>query len=355
MRVGLTEQLAQTIVERSMVAIPYNINVMNAEGVIIASGDIKRVGQLHQGALKAIHLNGLFEVRHMTMADKPGVNVPIKYQDEIVGVIGISGEPDTVRSLGHVLKVIAELIIEQQYVIKNDLHANIEFENFLLEWCSTAREHYTEDFRRRAEERGVNLEAHRTAAVIELSQANPPPPETFASYIREGEYAFGYKGNILMLFQNTQGLDARLERIAGHFEAVLTIGIGEKTSDVANSVKKAQKAISIAKRCGLEKRLVYFRECIIFDMISNYPEQDTLREVVTNLERKFGSDELFQTLTAFFKYNGDVKLITEELHIHRNTLSYRLKKIEEFSGKDIKVFEDLFYLYVASMVSGLKA
>ncbi|WP_025082506.1 sugar diacid recognition domain-containing protein [Latilactobacillus fuchuensis] len=52
----IEQQLAQKIVARLQREIPYNINVMNKQGVIIASGEPTRVGQLHDGAVEAIRL-----------------------------------------------------------------------------------------------------------------------------------------------------------------------------------------------------------------------------------------------------------------------------------------------------------
>ncbi|GAK83569.1 sugar diacid utilization regulator SdaR [Vibrio ponticus] len=44
---------------------------------------------------------------------KPGINLPIIFQDKVIGVIGISGEPDAVHQYGELVKMTAELIIEQ--------------------------------------------------------------------------------------------------------------------------------------------------------------------------------------------------------------------------------------------------
>lgn len=46
----LTSELAQEMVERTMHILHQNINVMNADGVIIGSGERKRIGQKHDGA-----------------------------------------------------------------------------------------------------------------------------------------------------------------------------------------------------------------------------------------------------------------------------------------------------------------
>ena len=50
----LSVSLSQSIVDRMMKQIPYNINMMNEHGVIIASGDPNRIGSRHIGAVSAI-------------------------------------------------------------------------------------------------------------------------------------------------------------------------------------------------------------------------------------------------------------------------------------------------------------
>ncbi|MCF5929952.1 carbohydrate diacid regulon transcriptional regulator CdaR, partial [Xanthomonas perforans] len=47
----LDRTLAQSIVDRAMTIIDGNVNVMDHSGVIIASGEPARIGQLHEGAL----------------------------------------------------------------------------------------------------------------------------------------------------------------------------------------------------------------------------------------------------------------------------------------------------------------
>lgn len=48
----LSEKQAQEIVDKMMMDIPYNINIMNGKGVIIGSGKKERVGTIHQGQSK---------------------------------------------------------------------------------------------------------------------------------------------------------------------------------------------------------------------------------------------------------------------------------------------------------------
>ena len=48
---SIDSKIAQDIVNRVMKVIPYNVNIMNQEGVIIASGDRSRLNKIHRGAL----------------------------------------------------------------------------------------------------------------------------------------------------------------------------------------------------------------------------------------------------------------------------------------------------------------
>ena len=52
----------------------------------------------------------------------------------------------------------------------------------------------------------------------------------------------------------------------------------------------------------------------------------------------------------YFDMNGDKNKIATELHIHRNTLNYRLKKIEELTSLNFDNYIDLFQ-YLSSYIS----
>lgn len=84
---------ANKIVEKLMADIPYNINIMDERGKIIASGDSARIGERHRGAERAINERKNIEIYKDTSLEKKGTNEPIILNDHILGVVGISGEP----------------------------------------------------------------------------------------------------------------------------------------------------------------------------------------------------------------------------------------------------------------------
>ena len=58
----LSRTIAQKIVKEMMNVIPYNINVMNGNGVIIGSGEKNRIGHIHEGALDVIKQKQTVEI-----------------------------------------------------------------------------------------------------------------------------------------------------------------------------------------------------------------------------------------------------------------------------------------------------
>lgn len=70
----LSKAIALKIVLEMMNVIPYNINVVDENGIIIGSGDNERIGNIHEGAKKAIDSKHIIEVYEDNEKMKPGVN-----------------------------------------------------------------------------------------------------------------------------------------------------------------------------------------------------------------------------------------------------------------------------------------
>lgn len=343
MKYGLSDQMAENIAESIMEVVPYNINVMNSEGIIIASGDKSRIGRLHQGALKAIHKNDIFEVEQDSITDKMGVNIPFSFEDEIVGVIGISGAPEKVRAFGYITKVVAELMIKQQYTLNKNLRKQFVFESFLREWCDTPQSSYSDSFLRQAAEFGVNLSNLRICAILETKK---PKVDTVAAYLQQDEYAIRYKDSVLLILQDAPRLQARLEELKRQVPGIVAVGVGNRSQDLFLSNMQAQKCIFYKYKMGMAADVVFFEDCLSYDVVEQYGGKDLFELMLQKIEEHDESHDLIKTLLAYFDLNGDMGGIAKSLHIHRNTLSYRLQKIESIVGKSFKSSEGYFYYYI---------
>jgi len=100
----LTTELAQDIVRRTMSIINGNVNIMNSQGQIIGSGQQDRIGEIHEGAVLVLAQKRALEIDSAVASQlqgvRPGVNLPLHAEGKIIGVIGLTGDPKTLRQFG---------------------------------------------------------------------------------------------------------------------------------------------------------------------------------------------------------------------------------------------------------------
>ena len=62
-------------------------------------------------------------------------------------------------------------------------------------------------------------------------------------------------------------------------------------------------------------------------------------------------EETLTTINKFFENNLNVSETSRQLYVHRNTLVYRLEKIQKKTGLDVRVFDDALTFKIAMMVA----
>ena len=84
---------------------------------------------------------------------------------------------------------------------------------------------------------------------------------------------------------------------------------------------------------------------------SALPEQLYKRylEPVVEYDKYCGSDYM-DFINAYIKYDGHIKTISEKTYIHRNTVHYRIKKIEELLDCDLSRLDTKMYIMMAAAV-----
>ena len=98
---------------------------MNKKGYIIASGNKSRINTLHVGAVDAIKQRKTLPMdQQYGNHGQPGVNMPLKFKNEIIGVVGITGDPNKVTPLASLLKTAVELLLQQKQETRHSPCAN---------------------------------------------------------------------------------------------------------------------------------------------------------------------------------------------------------------------------------------
>ena len=90
--------------------------------------------------------------------------------------------------------------------------------------------------------------------------------------------------------------------------------------------------------------LIYSYDELKFFIHLLHDDKLELVSFMNNLDNTGGKLELIKTIQVYIEENGDISNIAKKLNIHRNTLSYRLEKIEKLTGKNPKKILDLFEL-----------
>lgn len=124
----IREATARQIVHRAMTIIKHSVNVMDEHGIIIASGDPHRLRQRHEGAVLALTENRIIEIDAASARQlrgvRPGINLPVVFDNRVVGVVGISGEPEQVRAYAELVRMAAEMILEQAALLEQNQWEN---------------------------------------------------------------------------------------------------------------------------------------------------------------------------------------------------------------------------------------
>ncbi|MCI8596990.1 MAG: PucR family transcriptional regulator [Lachnospiraceae bacterium] len=129
--------------------------------------------------------------------------------------------------------------------------------------------------------------------------------------------------------------------------------IVNQLKDVSKSFKEAKMAMDVGKVFYPEKTIVAYHTLGIGRLIYQLPLplcEMFLHEVFGNVSPDTFDEETLLTINKFFENNLNVSETARQLFIHRNTLVYRLEKLEKNTGLDIRIFEDALAFKIALMV-----
>jgi carbohydrate diacid regulator len=380
--------LAQEIVERTMKIIPFSVNVMDARGIIIASGKPERIGDLHAGAQLALAQKGTFEVDADAMPNLPGakrgINLPLIVRGEICGVVGISGEPEAVRQFGELVRVTAEMILEQAQLIGELQRERRYREEFVLQLVRRTGIS-SEGIEAWAARLGIDLRQSRAVSVLELCDERQRPdlalmdlqrvqaelatrrPEILTAVVSPHELVMIEAVDVSDP-QASQPAAARtgLEALYRMCEEILqnapilSMGISlPGVEGAAASYQAARKTAQVGRARNPQQRLFSYYDLSLPVLLASLEwgwQAEQLRRPLLQLEAfDRASGTLLKTLAVWYANNTHPVSTAKALHIHRNTLDYRLQKIGEATGLDLADTDDRLLLYVALQLRGHEA
>ena len=156
------------------------------------------------------------------------------------------------------------------------------------------------------------------------------------------------------LKQFAKGLLPHLEK-GGLRNSRISYGtVIDEIKDVSRSYKEAKMALDVGKIFFEERNVIAYGSLGIGRLIYQLPInlcEMFIREVFQGKVLEDFDEELLATVNKFFEYSLNVSETSRQLYIHRNTLVYRLDKLQKTTGLDLKVFEDAITFKIALMVA----
>lgn len=352
----LIRHLAQQIMDQILPLIKENINIMDLQGIIIASGQKSRLGQQHKGAEEVLRSQKTVEIYPEDIkrypGARPGVNLPLFLEESIIGVAGISGHPDEVRKSVQLLKTITELILSREHLRQNLLSESRLKESF-AKLLLTASADDEKKLRELAAILHFDLQAGYDVFVIRLDflQTSTAPLHKLEAaqcqeYLPAHLQSAGLldeKDFILIRAQEALLLQQKTGNGKELFSILSQIFPGEKVSLGQGSHATCWQQIAPAyQEAAFASRQGAYTFIGQPDILSAYlteaaaaqplPALAELRQqILASVGAKYDMSETIRCLLA---QNLHLTRTAEALFIHRNTLLFRLEKLKKATGLD---------------------
>ncbi|WP_392420959.1 sugar diacid recognition domain-containing protein [Edwardsiella piscicida] len=368
----LSEAVARQIVHRAMEIIGHSVNVMDAHGVIIASGDTARLHQRHEGAVLALAENRLIEIDEAAARQlrgvRPGINLPITFRRRLVGVVGISGAPGEVRAYGELVRMAAELILEQAALLEQSQWEKRYRETLVQQLIADERDEV--QLAATAAYLGVDVAQPRIALLFTLQDAHHETLrallEALTAQYREALIGVQGFGQLVMLLPCGDGAveSPALRRtvrqltrgIAARFALHIYVGGAfSGAGAVCRSYRSAQALQALARRHALAGTVIYYQDHVLPTLLEHLAgswQADELGQAWLRLQRQDSRGVLCRTLRTFFAQNCELSQTSKLLHIHVNTLRYRLQRISDITNLNINQLQSVIQLYLGMQLHG---
>ncbi|WP_432363315.1 CdaR family transcriptional regulator [Sporosarcina sp. UB5] len=359
----ITKKLAEEIVEQTMVRLNKNLNVMDTNGMILASGEKERIDRIHEGAAHVAKTKRPLWINDDNAAQwhgaKHGVNMPIYYNDRLVGIIGITGEPEELRDIATLVQMTTEMMVRQTLITSE------------TEWKQKMMGLIYEELTEGGPlspiviDRLALLKFNMTGPYLTMLVHAKNLPASPQRLIESMEKLFERNSVLICHSQLNEvfivlsdakpsALDRTLQKILALFQkdASVQIGVGlpvEQLDNIAHSYETAKYAIQYGHS---NQQIHHYDDIELIALLKSRPTQ--LKERFTKRILDGLNEQLIETLEAFFEHDQAIGETANALDIHRHTLTYRLRKVKELTSLDPTLFRDAVLFHIALLVKRMR-
>lgn len=389
----ILQRIAQDIVDKTSEVLQYPISITDNEGYIIGASDLSRIGIFHPPSLEVVKTNHTVactsEIDDRVL---PGVAVPIKFNNQVIGVLGIIGDPTEVIKYGQLVKRQVEMMCQEAFskemvelkekMVEVFIHQIIhdkerELDNHILQYSTLLN---------------VDLETNRVCLLIDIHNLAGKVTSEKGKEGLLGDFPLQYYQREVLDYLNLifnkdkediisilnierfiiikalhleesytyliNSLDEKLKKLNSFLErkyqvsAIISVGdISKGIKGVPETYRNAKKAMAIGNNSekGLSIHVYNEREMLLRllpkELSAGY--QNKLLNAISALIEHDNYVVLSSTFQAYCKYDMKISQTSRKLFIHRNTLIYRLERIREITSLNTGSFKHCMLLYTA--------
>ena len=188
--------------------------------------------------------------------------------------------------------------------------------------------------------------------------------ENYMIFSRKKTFVFELGGNIVLLFAGyaeamvKKTVTDMLKRCNFQKEQCY-IGIGRATPNAQNigkSYRQACQVLKLQKNTQNDKGVVAYQDLGIYTLLMDIENEDVINEYYAETIQKLVEyDKLNQTnycevLQCYLEHSGSVKETAEAMFVHRNTINYKINKIEEMLNCDLSELDTRLLYSIAFML-----
>ena len=282
----------------------------------------------------------------------------IRDDQELLYILVVGGDvPETVAQMTAMQLESLQTAYKERFDTESFIK-NLLLDNLLLV-----------DIYNRARKLRIAPDADRIVFILET------PPEREQATVENLKQALGSRGedfitaidekNIILVHEMLPG--SKPEDVEAYAKLILkTTGaeddeeihvaygtIVHELKDVSRSYKEARMALDIGKIFFDKRSVIAYSSLGIGRLIYQLPIplcKIFIKEIFSKKAPDDFDEETLVTINKFFENNLNVSETSRQLFIHRNTLVYRLDKLQKSTGLDLRVFEDAITFKIALMV-----
>lgn len=351
----ISNQILQNTIDGLRAITKREITVMDAEGKVLATTEEAKGDDYNESVLDFVNS----PAESMLIQGYQFFKI---YDEQTVEyVVSVKGEDEDVYKVGKITSFQIQnlLVAYKERFDKDNFVKNLLLDNLLLV-----------DIYNRAKKLHIENNVKRIVFLIETSEDKDTNVmdvvrSLFPTKVKDFITAVDEKNVILVKEVSDETSVENIEKIAKmildtlNSEAMSKVYISLGTivkdlKDVSRSYKEAKMALEVGKIFNSERYIIHYDRLGIGRLIYQLPLplcKMFIEEIFQDKSIEEFDEETLNTINKFFENSLNVSETSRQLYIHRNTLVYRLDKLQKNTGLDLRKFEDAITFKIALMVA----